>query len=365
MRFFHSAPSLVDVGVTNRCNLKCDYCSVSSSPNELKEDELSLQDFKNLFQDLSDMNIHRISLTGGEPFVREDFFEILNLTQKHRFAKVINSNGVLITDSIARKLSEFNFDRICITMDGSSPSIHDVIRGDGNFKKTIKGIKSLMRYNLPVSTLFTLNKTNVHDLIPTIKLNEMLGIRYMSVMVVCPTGRASDGNILADKDKWYPVFLKLSEMRKNGDIRLNFKIVPPNESSVFWLFYFPLEYYNRLDLLEVWGQNPRITQAREVSCTAGISSCSIAHNGDVYGCELMTGINELKAGSIKENSIKDIWENSFAFLKLREITFDKITGKCKSCPHKWCGGGCRSASFNLTGSKYGSDESCFFEERIS
>nr|WP_253864273.1 SPASM domain-containing protein [Bacillus cereus] len=191
----------------------------------------------------------------------------------------------------------------------------------------------------------------------------------MTVMVVCPTGRASDGSILADKNNWYPMFLNLSEMKSRGDIKLNFKIIPPNESPVFWLYYFPLEHYNRLDLLSVWDQDLNLTdihtKEREISCQAGVKACSIAYNGDVFGCDLMMGIDQFRAGNIKSTSIKEIWNESSVFNKLRNISFDNINGKCGTCSHKWCGGGCRSSAFNLTNSIYGSDNSCFFEESVA
>ncbi|WP_279146138.1 radical SAM/SPASM domain-containing protein [Clostridium tyrobutyricum] len=363
MREVYSAPALVDINITNRCNLKCGYCSVSAGPNTSEDKELTVSDFEMLFKDLDDMKVHRISLSGGEPFVRKDFFEILEKTQKYKFAKVINTNGILITDDVARKLSKYNFDRICVTIDGSNPAVHESIRGQGTFKKSIEGIKNLQKYNLPVSTLFTLNKNNVEDLINTIKLNENLGIEYMSVMVICPTGRASKGDSLITKEKWYPMLYKLTKMKESGEIKLKFKIVPPNESSVFWLFYYPLEYYNRLDLLNVWRQDCNVyPEKRTISCQAGIKACSVNYNGDVYGCELMSDIHELKAGNIKEKSIKEIWNSSQAFNKLRSITFDNLNGKCVECDKKWCGAGCRAAAYHLDGSIYGSDNACFFHE---
>ena len=73
----------------------------------------------------------------------------------------------------------------------------------------------------------------------------MLSIEYMSVMVICPTGRANYGSILADKKQCYPVFLDLTERISKGEFKDKFKIVPPNESDVFWAHYFPLAFYNR------------------------------------------------------------------------------------------------------------------------
>ncbi|WP_291736313.1 radical SAM protein [Clostridium sp.] len=359
MRDFYKSPCFIDITTTKRCNLRCDYCSVSAG--NCYEDELNLEEFKKLFKEVHDLNIHRISLSGGEPFTRSDFFDILNEATKYDYATIINSNGTLITEEIAKKLTRYNFNRICITLDGDRPEIHEYFRGKGSFEKTINGIKNLQKYNLPVSTLFTLNKINVNNLIDCIKFNEKLGIEYMSVMVLCPTGRATSGNLLVDKNTWYEVFNKLTDMKKNEEIKLNFKIVPPNESDVFWLYYFPLKYYDKLDLLYLWEQEENNNYNREISCKAGISSCYIDANGDVYGCELMSGINSLLAGNIKKQSLKDIWDNSSVFSKLRNMKFENLRGKCKECPHTWCGGGCRSTAFNLGGSLCSSDESCFYE----
>ena len=130
--------------------------------------------------------------------------------------------------------------------------------------------------------MFTLHNENVEDLIPIIKLNEELGIEYLSVMVICPTGRAVGKKLTLSKEKWYPIFNKLTDMKKNGEIKLKFKIVPPNESEVFWSYYFTLKFFNRLDDLQYWNQNisnQLEKKKREVSCQSGLRACSIAYNG--------------------------------------------------------------------------------------
>lgn len=194
----------------------------------------------------------------------------------------------------------------------------------------------------------------------------MLGIEYMSVMVICPTGRANDGSILADKKQWYPVFLDLTERISKGEFKVKFKIVPPNESDVFWTHYFPLAFYNRLDLLKsVWHQKVDINfdKPREISCQAGVRACSINHKGDVYGCDLMNGIDELVAGNVKEQKFSEIWHHSAVFNKLRSITFDDISGKCSECHLPWCGGGCRCSALELDGTLLSSDLACFYEQK--
>jgi radical SAM protein with 4Fe4S-binding SPASM domain len=364
MRRHYSAPSLVDISVTNRCNLHCPFCYANSYTESPKHEELTLNDYQKLFFELNELNVLRISITGGEPFIREDIFKILSEFDKYNYAKIINTNGILINEYIAEKLTKYNIDRICVSLDGSSSKVHDKIRGSGTFNKVINTINLLKnKYNLPVSTLFTLNKYNVDDLINCIKLNEKLGLEYMAVMMVCPTGRASDGGILPTKEQWYPMLYTLSKMIKNNEINLIFKIVPPNEGKTWWQLFFPLEYYDRIDLLDYWPYNDislKPNEKRDISCQAGIKACSIIHNGDVYGCDLMIGIKEFLAGNVKETNFLDIWNNSSVFNRLRTMKFEELNGKCKECPNYWCGGGCRSAAYNLTGDICGSDISCFY-----
>lgn len=363
MNIAFKSPSLVDFDLTNDCNLTCEYCCYDAGKTEKKQGTLTLEEIKNTLAELDRLNVLRVSLGGGEPFLREDFFDILEEAQKYKYAITINSNGTLITEEVGKMLSNYRFNMICISVDGSNEETHDRLRGKGSFHKTINGIKLLQKYNIPITVLFTLNKHNVDNLIDSIKFNEQIGIDRMTVMVVCPTGRASDGNILTSKEQWYPTFLKLSEMKQAGEIKLKFRIAPPNEGKVHWFFYFPLKHYNRLDLLSVWNQDENSKDGlleRTISCQAGTQVCAITHNGDVYGCDLMVGIDELVAGNIRNNSFEEIWSSSEVFKTLREIEFQDLQGKCKDCDLSWCGAGCRSAAFHMSGQINGSDESCFY-----
>ena len=362
MREYFKTPAIVDISITQKCNLHCDYCSASAGPNAETNNEMSLDDYRRLFKELDDLHVLRVSISGGEPLIREDFFDILEEACKYDYATVINTNGTLITDELAYKLTKYSFDRICVTLDGSCAEIHEYHRGKGTFNKVLEGIKILQKYNLPVSTLFTLNEKNVEDLINAIRFNEALGMDYMTVMVVCPTGRATDKNVVS-KEKWYPLFLKLSEMKANDEIHINFKIVPPNESETFWLYYYPLKYYDRLDLLQFWNQDITMqTEKRELSCMAGIKAACVTPEGKVFGCELMLSNPDFCAGSFKEHSFKSIWDDSEVFNRFRNACFENITGKGSKCKNEWCGGGCRSSAFNLTGSYMGSDLTCFEED---
>nr|WP_279010356.1 radical SAM protein [Vagococcus fluvialis] len=366
-REYLSSPLLVDYDLTNYCNAKCTYCSANATPQEDIKKELTLLEITELFNELDRMNVLKVSIGGGEPFARKDIFDVLSIFEQYNFVKVLNTNAMLITDKKAKQLKTYNLDRVCVTIDGSNEKIHDLTRGRGSFKQTIHGVANLLKYNIPLTVLFTLNNTNTKDFINTIKFVESLGIDSLTAMVMCPTGRAANGSFSLNKDTWYPVFLKISEMLANEEIKLRLRIIPPNESDVLWSHYFPLEHYSRLDLLEQWEfnfSNYSKKENREISCQAGIKACSISSQGDVYGCNLMTALSALNAGNIRTESFEEIWHNSSVFKSFRSMNFEDLDGPCSRCPHEWCGGGCRSAAMNLTGSLTGSDISCFYAETM-
>ena len=126
-----------------------------------------------------------------------------------------------------------------------------------------------------------------------------------------------------------------------------------------------MAFYDRLDLLEsVWHQkvDTDSIKKREISCQAGVRACSINHKGNVYGCDLMNGIDELVAGNVNETSFEEIWHSSPVFKKLRNITFDDLSGKCAECPMPWCGGGCRCSALELDQTLLGSELACFYNK---
>ena len=141
MRDYYKTPVLVDLSITQKCNLHCDYCSVSAAPDVETDGELSLRDYKKLFKELDDLHVLRVAISGGEPLIRADFFDILEEACKYDYATVINTNGTLVTDEVASKLTNYQFDRICVTLDGSCAEIHDYHRGRGTYTKVLQGIR--------------------------------------------------------------------------------------------------------------------------------------------------------------------------------------------------------------------------------
>ncbi len=157
-------PKSVDIDITDRCNLRCKYCSHFSSAGDVGKD-LPTEEWLAFFEELGRCAVMDVTLCGGEPFIREDLRQIIGGIVRNRMRFKILSNGTLITDEMAAFLaSTKRCDSVQVSIDGSVPITHDACRGKGSFRKAMNGIKHLQRYNLPVTVRVTIHRKNVHDL---------------------------------------------------------------------------------------------------------------------------------------------------------------------------------------------------------
>jgi radical SAM protein with 4Fe4S-binding SPASM domain len=358
-----TAPFIVDLNITSRCNLKCSFC-YADALNHKDLNELSLIEIRELFNIFDDMNIHIVRLSGGEPSTRSDFLDILKLADTHNFATCINSNGTLLTDIMIDKLCESNLADIVISLDGPNPEIHDQSRGvKGAFSKTINSLQKLgKKCNERLSTTCTLTSLNcqvevVHNII---LLNRMLGIKSLGFQLASPVGRCSiEQELVPTQNQWENVLLFLTE-NKNKYSDINIMVNPTNESNVFFEYYFPLRRVNKLNLLKkVWEQDYESAVNNEyISCVAGNFSIAISSTGDVYPCELMMGNKILCVGNIRNKSFKEIWNESELLDSIHNKKKSELGGNCGKCKYDFCGGGCRAVAYACTNNLWESDIRC-------
>jgi len=159
-----SSPSSVEVAITGKCNLRCLYCSHFTSAADVPED-LPTAEWLAFFEELGRLAVLRITLEGGEPFVRPDLPELIEGIVKNRMRFSILSNGTLITDELAAFLAATRrCDSVQVSIDGSKPETHDACRGQGNFLKAVQGLQNLQRHGVPVTVRVTINRHNLEDL---------------------------------------------------------------------------------------------------------------------------------------------------------------------------------------------------------
>ena len=135
-------PKSMDLEITNRCNLRCGYCSHFSSAGDVDQD-LTTAEWLQFFEELNRCAVMDVCLQGGEPFIREDFKTLVEGIVQNRMRFSVLSNGTLITDEISAFLaSTGRCNSIQVSIDGSVETTHDAFRGKGNFHRAITGLKS-------------------------------------------------------------------------------------------------------------------------------------------------------------------------------------------------------------------------------
>jgi len=375
MREILQAPTYVDFDVTFRCNLKCEFCSSNAiydngnfpAITEQKENsELSLEEIDKIFSDFEYLGVFRVSIGGGEPFLRRDILDIIKLADKYSFSTIINTNAMLINDKIASELEKSKIDQIAISLDSCDSAIHNKMRGVSDaFDKALRGLKTMLKYNINITALLTLTSYNIDSVIPTLSFYKEIGLKNATIMLLCPTGRAKTNytRVMYSYEKWKKLLLKLTEMKEKRELPVNLTIVPVNEGSIPWEIFLPLKEEGIEEKYKLWVQNREVINDDSYSCLAGINAASLAANGDIYGCDLMVAEKELCAGNIREESFEFIWNNAEIFKKLRNLKISENEGYCKICEIEGCGGGCRMSAFFLSNSITGADLRCELAKR--
>lgn len=363
------SPYYVDFSVTPYCNLKCGFCSAAALGTEHGIKRLSLNDIERIFDEFDKNDILRVSIEGGEPFLRDDIIDILELADQHIFTYYVNTNGTLITDEIAKKIAETKVSKICVSVDGPNEEIHDLSRGvKGAFKKTINAIKLLQENNVPVDAIITLNKINKDYVVETLKFLESIGIKNVAMMLLATVGKASKNmkDIYISFEEWRSLLIELTKLKKNRQLPTDLNIVPTGEGKCPWELYLPLKLDGMESDINLWLNEDRVSslEENEFGCTAGKESFAVDGYGNVYGCSLMVSENELVAGNILEQSLADIWNKASVFEQLRKNSLFELEGGCRECELlEKCKAGCRACAFALEKSLVASDIRCPLAKR--
>ncbi|MCP4652762.1 MAG: radical SAM protein, partial [Candidatus Omnitrophica bacterium] len=227
----------VTLRLTESCNLQCSYCSLESGPGGARK-EIPLEKLAEIIPALDRVGVRRLDLSGGEPFIRKDIFNIIELASNTALSLGVITNGTLIKPEIAQKLNRYPVHSIKVSLDGDRKT-NDAIRGKGSFDRAINGLKYLMeKTDIKVKVLLTLTKSNGSGVAGLARLLSDLGVWRFAIRRVDPLGRADMSFIPGDDDVWkvYRDLLKIS-----GTLRKHF---------IEWEFQNPYPH------IDVWADNP-------------------------------------------------------------------------------------------------------------
>jgi radical SAM protein with 4Fe4S-binding SPASM domain len=327
--------------ITNQCNLRCKHCYASAG--QKLENELSLAEIKKLIDDLDKLGTQYIILSGGEPFLHKGFFKILGYCNKKKIHTMITSNGTLITDAVAKKLKEYAYlDSVQVSIDSHDPKKHNDFRGLNNaFQLALNGIKACMKSGIKVSVMTTLSKMNIGSMEKMLDFFSSLGVDGIAFERFVPEGRGAD---MRDQT--------LSPQELKTSLSKLAKLREKNSKIKIWsndpLLQFTDKKLNKLT--NIYKKSDNVCGG----CSAGILGSCITPDGYVTPCTRMYK----RIASIREQSLRDIWENHSLFKKLRRRK-GNLKGKCGKCEYINICGGCRAAAFHASGDVCAQDPSCW------
>lgn len=317
--------------VTSACNLSCDYCRGSATKTPGRG-ELSTEDALSFIDEISPLS-PMIILSGGEPLLRPDIFELAGHSIEKGMRVALATNGTLLTHEIVDRIASSGVSRVSVSLDGASQKIHDMSRGQGTFGQTLNGIEKLMG-KIPFQINMTITRKNVHEIAGIMDLAEDFGAAALHLFFLVPTGRGREEELI-DPLEQEDLLNWLARECQRRDLEVKITCAP--------------------QFARIAKDIPSPFKRMGSSCLAGTGFVFISRNGDVCPC----GYLPVAAGNIRSQSFAEIWETAPIFKELRER---KLKGKCGSCSYRKVCGGCRARAFAETGDYLESDPLCSFEE---
>lgn len=328
-------PRLVALEVTRSCNLDCIHCRAAASKGPFK-DELTKNELFRILEDIKEIASPVIILTGGEPLLREDLFEIAKKAFSLGLKPVLATNGTLITDSVAKEIKASGIARVSISLDGGDAKSHDEFRKmPGAFEGAMKGIEVLRKHQIPLQINTTLTGLNYEELPKIHELAKRLGAVAHHIFILVPVGRGKEISAHGLSPQKYEEILNwFYEQREKSPLQLKATCAP----TYYRILRERAKKENKEVTFETFGLDA-ITRG----CLAGTGFCFISHVGIVQPC----GYFEIVCGNLREQSFKEVWEKSEIFKNLRD--FSKYKGKCGKCEYIRVCGGCRARAYEATG----------------
>jgi heme b synthase len=329
---------------TRRCNLACRHCRAAAGSGPYPG-ELTTAEGYALLDQLAKLGQVVVILTGGEPLLRDDIYDLAAYGHRLGHRMVMAVNGTLLTPQAASRLKEAGIQRLSISVDGAGATSHDDLRAvAGAFQGAMDGMAACREAGLPFQVNTTVTRANRGELPAIHELAIAQGAAAHHVFVLVPTGR---GELLRDElvspAEYEETLGWLLTWQKQGRLFIKPTCAP--------------QYY-RLWREDAQAHGVKITpashgmEAMTKGCLGGQGFAFVSYKGEVQPC----GYLELTAGDIRETPFPEIWKNSQLFWQLRQV--DDYHGKCAACQYRKVCGGCRARAYTLTGDVLAEDPIC-------
>jgi len=340
---------LVAWEITRRCNLNCIHCRAGADRGPYPG-ELGTEKCFDVLKEIREVGTPIVILTGGEPLMREDVFDLAQKGTGLGLRMVLATNGTLLDPGLVERMKGSGIQRVSISIDGADERQHDDFRKvPGAYRRALDGIAHLKAQGLEFQINTTVTRHNVADLEKILDLSVRLGASAHHIFLLVPTGRARDMvHQEIDALEYERVLHWFYDMRDQVPLHLKATCAP---------------HYYRILRQEAHRKGQKVDMetygldAMTRGCLGGTSFAFISNTGIVQPC----GYLELNCGDLKERSFDTVWHNSDIFRQLRD--FSAYKGKCGRCEYLRFCGGCRARAYEATGDFLAEEPLCIHEPR--
>ena len=338
-------PRFVVWELTLRCNMRCRHCG--SDAGTTRGHELEPDEALKLCDELGALNCERLTLLGGEPFLRRDWEAITTRLQDNGVRVNVITNGWVTADrSWVQRIKDAGLTTFAISIDGYREK-HDELRCmPSSYDRILKSYDLANQIGgLNLAGVTTITKLCINDLE---KIYEMLvdkGVRLWQMQLVTPQGRmAKDDPILPTTEDLHYLYDFIAEKKTERKLRID-----PADN---------IGYYGPWEVDEGFRSSIKGHVCFWNGCQAGCQVMGIEANGDIKGCLSQPTEPQFIEGNIREEPLEKIWWREGGFAYNREFSYDMLEGFCAECEYRGlCRAGCTSHAYCKTGSR-GNNPDC-------
>ena len=390
-RILPSTLRMVAWEVTRSCNLACAHCRASSVSGPYAG-ELDTAACLQLLDEIAAFSRPVIILTGGEPLLRPDIWEIAAYGDRKGLRMVMATNGTLVTEGVAKKMLAAGIRRVSVSLDGPDAESHDRFRRvAGAFAGARAGIEAMRRAGMEFQINTTVTRDNLNHIREIHDLALKIGAAAHHIFLLVPTGRAKE---LAEQEISAEQYEQTLEWFYEQSLSCPIQLKATCAPHYYRIFHqrgggLHREGAGKPSSLHGTGKAMPASVADEIpphstlpkggqggfgdnkeegagavghplhamtrGCLGGVSFCFISHTGQVQPC----GYLELDCGQIKTTEFQDIWNQSPIFQDLRNLS--RYKGKCGKCEFLRVCGGCRARAYEKTGDYLAEEPYCLYQ----
>lgn len=336
------SPLKYDISITGHCNLNCPFCFYSEAIKSRVD--LPFTEWQQFFQELKSLGAREVCFSGGEIMCRPDLFDFIDSAIESRMCFSLISNGTLGNEKFIEQLFFKQRNRrllsLQLSVDGSGPQTHDIIRGNGSFVKTDRFLRQLKEADIMPTVRVTISKVNLDDLQATFAyLLDEIGLASVSTNSISSLGSALENSPRLD-------LTPIERLKAMQTLRVLAENVWPGRITAA---SGPLYESRQFESMQQHKQHHPTCNGHLSACSCFRYKLAIHHDGIITPCNMLGNV---ELGRINRDSITDIWLHSPILKKLAsraDFSLKNIEA-CSECEFvEICNGGCPAEEINSTG----------------